>query len=273
VAITSIATLQSGMQPLTIANEIILSNANVNALKNTMWARRAGQAASYDTSLNGVALSNPIAGSLPFTDPNMGNAYLARLDMNHGAPSITESMWILCDRLWHNGGYTITSSSAQNSTTPTWPARDEDGSTNGKGVQLALEISSTVGAATPTVTVSYTNSAGTSGRSATNIIGTNSAAATHSVYLLSLQAGDLGVRSVQSLTLSTSWISGVINLVAFRSLAIIGNRGFNLGKMEDAIQLAMPQMFTGSVPYLIWFGNQVSGSQGPFIGGIQYAWG
>jgi len=160
---------------------------------------------------------------------------------------------MLCDRLWHNGGYTITSTSAQNSTTPTWPARDVAGSTNGDGVLLALEVSAATGAGTPTITVGYTNSADTASRTGTNILATSASAIAGSTYLIGLQAGDTGVRSVQSLTLSATWTSGTINLVAYRVLSMLEVFGGNAGYALDALTGGFPRLYNGVVPYLMFY--------------------
>jgi hypothetical protein len=223
---------------------------NLNAVgMGSSWPASA----SENATLNGVALTNPVTGSLPFSDPNAGNAYLSFLEGRAAFSARPEapSIGFIADRLWHNGGYTITSAVAQNSTPPTWPARDIKGATNGDGVLLGLEISATVGAATPTITVSYTNSSGTAGRTGTNIFATISASAAGTFHPISLQAGDIGVRSVQSLTLSASWVSGTINLVAYRPISCFSIPNSYVKVKEDIITLGRPIMYTGSVLFLL----------------------
>ena len=207
-------------------------------------------AGAFDATLNGVTLSSTsanVAGQIPFTDPGSGNSYLTRFS---GAATVA-GVLVLADRLWHNGGYTITSTSAQNSTTPTWPARDAAGSTNGDGVLLGLEVSSATGAGTPTVTIAYTNQAGTGSRSATNVNATLASSAAGAFYNIGLQAGDTGVRSVQSLTLSATWTSGTMNLVAYRPLALLTAAGLMRSSSIDALTGGFPQLYNGSVPFLI----------------------
>jgi hypothetical protein len=178
---------------------------------------------------------------------------------------------LLLDRIWHNGGYTITSTSAQNSTTPTWPSRcptsgtDDTAATTGLGVMLALEISAATGAGTPTITISYTNSDGTAGRTATNVRATAASSAIGAVYFIGLQAGDVGVRSVQSLTLSATWTSGTMNLVAYRILAEIPLTVANVAGGIDAVTGGFPRLYNGVVPWMVFVPNtttatNVSGS-------------
>lgn len=223
-------------------------------------------AGGFNTSLDGVTLSSTSAqvnGQIHFSDPGSGNTYLARLQAN----ATQAGMLLLCDRIWHNGGYTITSTSAQNSTTPTWPSRDADGATSGKGVLLACEISAATGAGTPTITCSYTNSGGTASRSATNIIATVASSAIGATYFIGLQAGDVGVQSLQSVTLSATWTSGTMNMVAYRVLAALELPGAFIPNAIDALTSGMPQMYNGTVPWLIFIPNTTTAStvQGQLI--------
>src|SRR5437879_4184984 len=217
-------------------------------------------AGSFDTTLNGVVLSSTsalVAGQIPHTDPGSGNSYLARFS----ALAESGGILLLCDRLWHNGGFTITSTTAQNITSPTWPARDNAGTTNGAGVLLGVEVSAAVGAGTPTLTAAYTNSAGTASRSATNLDATVASAAAATFFRIGLQAGDVGVKSVQSLTLSATWTSGTINLVAYRVLAALEMSASNAGYALDAITSGFPQLYNGVVPFLIFIASTATGSR------------
>ncbi len=238
----------------------------------SLWALGGSPGAgSYDSTLNGVTLSSSSTipnGAIPHWNPAAGNSYLAYLE----AMATQAGRVLLLDRLWHNGGYTITSTSAQNSTTPTWPSRcptsgtDLSPATTGLGVMLAVEVSAATGSGTPTITVSYTNSNGTSGRTGTNILATAASAPIGTTYFIGLQSGDVGVRSVQSLTLSATWTSGTINLVAYRKLA-----GVSLLPQQsnaiDSITGAGARLYDGVVPYLVFVPNTTAATnvQGTYI--------
>lgn len=208
---------------------------------------------SRDNTLNGVTLTYPVTGALPIaanTDLYLTGFY------GYDSSTAVACSYILCDRLWHNGNINATSTSTQSITSPTWPARDVNGSTNGEGVMLALEVASTMGGATPTITVEYTNSAGTSGRTATNVIAAVAASGESSTYLMGLQAGDTGVRSVQSITLSTSWLSGSLNLVAYRPIMMTDFNGkwVQASVMDfDPVTLGLPFIHKDSVLYFMAF--------------------
>lgn len=185
----------------------------------------------------------------------------------------TKGTLILADRLWHNGGYTITSNTAQNSTTPTWPARDIAGATSGDGVLLGVEISSSTGIATPTITATYTNSSGAGSKTGTNIVATGTSAPSGSFFPIGLQAGDTGVQSLQSITLSTSWLSGTMNLVAYREIARLEMKIPQKTYSLDAFTGGMPQMYNGSVPFLIFIPNIDVVATTTLQGQVNYTWG
>lgn len=226
----------------------------------SLWSLAgAPGAGSFDTTLNGVVLSSSSTipnGAIPHYDPASGNSYLAFFEAMANQGGVLE----LRDRLWHNGGYTITSTAAQNSTTPTWPSRcptsgiDDTPTTTGLGVRLALEISAAAGAAAPTITCSYTNQAGTASRSATNVLATANSPAIGAVYDIGLQAGDTGVRSLQSTTLSVSWVSGTMNMVAYRVLARLPLQALISNGM-DALTGLGTRIYDGTVPWLVFIPN------------------
>lgn len=249
MAATNFDDLLAGMQPPRMIAKG-LSGTLVAGRPLDTWALAGVPGpGSYDTTLNGVGLTGPVNGQIPFSDPTGGAyAYLARFL----AGATIAGTLLLCDRLWHNGGFTITTTSAQNITSPTFPARDNNGATAGDGVQLMLVISANAGAAAPTITVSYTNEAGTSGRTGTNVNATANSPLAGSAFLIGLQAGDKGVRSVESLTLSASWVSGTMNLVAFRVLATLEIPAAVTPNAIDGLTAGLPRLYDGCVPFLIF---------------------
>ena len=103
-------------------------------------------------------------GCFPIANPSVGGNYLTEVNM---ASSVNHTH-VLFDCLWVNSGLVVTTTTAQAITTPTLPARDLNGTTNGEGCGIALYFSaaSTLAAAGANLTVSYTNSDGTAGRTA-----------------------------------------------------------------------------------------------------------
>lgn len=211
-------------------------------------AGQPGAGAAPAVGLSGAALTT-YGGQVPFTNPTGGDfTYLARFSGQAGQAGLLQ----LCDRLWHNAGFTITSTGAQTITSVAWPARDAFGTANGEAVVLGVEISAATGAGTPTITVSYTNQANTSGRTGTNVVPTVASSAIGAFYPIGLDAGDTGVRSVQSLTLSATWTSGTMHLVAYRVLARVELTTANVPAAVDPLTSGFPRLYDNTVPFMLF---------------------
>ena len=214
---------------------------------------RPGAAAAPAPGINGAALTT-YAGQVPFTNPVSGNTYLARLAGGASTPGTL----LLVDRLWHNSGIVVTTTTAQTITFPGLPARSSDGTANGEGVMIGLEVvtATTNVAANTTMTASYTNQAGTAGKTAT--VGAVAPAAFPATAVagtfqpFDLAAGDTGVRSVQSITLAVSLVTGSVSLVAYRVLATVGLSVANVESAVDAVTGGLPRLYDNSVPFLLW---------------------
>jgi hypothetical protein len=185
--------------------------------------------------LNGVNIdgsSATFAGLFGFQNPGSGAMYLRDANLS-ASVACGLRIW---DLLWYNTGFTITTTTAQAITQPTLPARDINGTTNGEGVYAALYISATLGnAAVSNTTLQYTNSAGVAGRTAT-IVSVTAAASIGQMFIFQLQAGDTGIRSTQSLTLGTSYVSGTVNLFLYRQVASIAALAINSGASASSQQ-------------------------------------
>lgn len=164
------------------------------------------------------------AGCIPIKNPSTGANFLTELLMG----SSVNHSHLFFDVLWVNNGIVVTTTTAQAITTPTLPARDVNGTTNGEGCMIAILCTAAVGlaAVASNATISYTNSDGTAGRTATlsAIVGSQAPATPviGTIIWFNLAAGDKGVRSIQSITLGTSWVSGSISLMICRDVASIG---------------------------------------------------
>lgn len=279
MAITTLAGALSGMQPPQAFSKLFSNNFSVNAYPLSSWyAGGVPQAGTMNTTTSGgVALSSSSAlvpGQIPHFDPPSGNSYLGRFS----ATVQTAGLLLLCDRLLHCGkaggsAISVTSFSAQTLNTTTLPARDDNGQTNGVGVQCGIEISSGTGAFSSIyATVSYTNSSGTSGRSGTTVSDLASVAQGQ-IFPLQLAAGDFDVRSVQSLTLSASLTSGGIGIVLYRILAGLEIPVNSANTVLDALTSGFPQIYNGCVPFLIFVPLGLGGPLGQLSGTYTETWG
>lgn len=163
------------------------------------------------------------SGSHVLQDAASGSLYLTDVQLQSSAAELVQ----LVDPLWLNTGLVVTTTTAQNITQPTLPARDSNGTTNGEGVFAALLVTTaTTNAGTiANTTLSYTDSDGNAGNTATfsAVVGWQ-APATPVIGTwmpFQLAAGDRGIRSVQSVTLGTSYAAGALSLVLYRVLATV----------------------------------------------------
>jgi hypothetical protein len=197
-----------------------------------------GAAAVPTPGLAGESLTQ-YGGQIPWANPPLGQSRLLRL----AAAASAAGRLIVCDRLWHNSGIVITQTSAQTINSTTWPARCPVGSgepnTNGLFIGLALEASTAIGGGAVTnTTATYTNQGGVANRTATLSWPATAAAGTFVEF--NLQAGDTGVRSVQSLT-----------LVAYRRIFALELPDLS-GRSEDALTSGYPRFFDDSVLFFLW---------------------
>ena len=140
--------------------------------------------------------------------------------------------FILADVLWVNTGLVVTTTTAQAITQPTLPLRDNLGTSNGFGVGVGILVTTatTNAAAITNITLSYTNSEGVAGRTAT--ISSFPATAVIGTFVpFQLAQGDIGIRSIQSITLGTTLTAGAISLIAFNFLATVPVTVANVGSL------------------------------------------
>lgn len=223
-----------------------------------------GAGAAAANTAGGVVPTNSTAGALSRTNPASGEAHMLNL---LAATASQAGTILLCDRLLHiqgnSGGTaissTITTSQTINSTT--LPSRcatsgaDDTPSTNGWGIQVAAEVVTATGAGTPTLTLGYTNDAGTAGRTATNSNATVATSIAGTFYRFGLQAGDNGVRSIQSLTLSATWTSGQLNLVMYRVIAAASVIAGGVSIPLDWVSGGGPRIYDNSCLFFVFVPN------------------
>lgn len=207
------------------------------------------------------------AGCLPVPAPSIGAQYLTSLTVNYAGSA---NYFQLIDILWCNSGLVVTTTTAQTINSVTLPARDVNRSTNGEGCMIGLLFvaAATNAAQISNSTISYTNSAGTAGRTATltaiagALIPATPVIGTWVWYLL--QAGDTGVQSIQTASLGTSLVTGTVSLCIARVLADASSVAANIGNtvyFGDGIQLS-----PGVAPFLIL--ESSAGTAGTLSGSI-----
>lgn len=202
----------------------------------------------------GGALLTSYPGQIPFTNPSGSDkSYLARL----GLTSRVRTSIILCDRIWHNSGFNVTTISSQSFTVGGTPCPDftrdinngANASKYGEGVFVGVEYYAPM-SSTATISISYTNSNGTPGQ--TGQTGSlNNSMTTGNFEIINLAAGDTGVRSIQSASITVAAGSGTVSFVAFRPIAVLGMQIAYTTAAIDALTSGFPELFNNTVPFLI----------------------
>lgn len=253
MAITTLDGVIAGMQaPQPFIKVGVTMSSPSSQRAYTHWYAGGNPGASVATTIgiNGEAAIpslNSVDGRIRRTNPASGNAHLARLAVSATAAG---TLWLI-DRLWHNSGLSVTSTSAQAISAATLPARSGDGTTNGANVMAAIEWSATAGAGTPTVTLTYTDQDGNTGATGTFTGVTGVPVGTFEVF--NFTAGDTGVRAPTSFIQSATRTSGAMHLVLFRVLAQVEVTAANIGNAIDALTSGLPQIYDDSVLQLVWF--------------------
>lgn len=139
-------------------------------------------------------------GAIPFTAPGgLREKWL----LSAGVVPTSGGTFLLYDRLFHTGGLSSAVTSAQTvQGFPATPALTRN--TGGEGNIAFYEIYTQLGATSATLTMTYTNQAGTQNRTSTINIGNTNFREVTRMQRIPLAAGDTGIQSIQNVQLSAS---------------------------------------------------------------------
>lgn len=168
------------------------------------------------------------------------NGYLGALDFGNSVASRIG----LFDCLWKGGAYPF-NASVTLSAQPSYLARTPDGA--GLGCQIWLECV-TPFTGNQSVAVTYTNSAGTTGRT-TGTIATGVAPILGRMLQLPLQAGDSGLQKIESVTGTVASV-GTFNVLVLRPLWSGRVVAANAGDTHGIDKVGLPIIFATSALYV-----------------------
>lgn len=160
--------------------------------------------------------------------------------------------------------------------------------TDGAGVQAIITPSTVMGAATPTITLNYTNSDGTASRATPSApalpLGNTAAAVSSIVYsgtgsgkygpFMPLANGDKGIRSVQSINLSASYVSGALNLLLVKPLLTLPMTTIGVAAERDLLNQvpSLPKVYDGACLAWMLYAGAATPVNSPFYGHLDFAW-
>lgn len=288
-------------------DDIILETTTNSKFLRADWNKQTGASAYtagrwYDFSnLAGTPVANAWAGtSLAWTTCNestgngtqifgLANGGNVSTDTKHlmNISAVTPSstgvpgQLMLVDLQGYWPGISINSASAQTLTgTPALRY------TNGAGCRLYFVVTTASGATAHNLSLSYTNQAGTTGRSlgatvactVSAIVGHvnhSGTAANNFGPFLPLAGGDSGVQNVASVTFSTASGAGVGALCLARPLAVIPLTTTGVTSERDLLsQLpSLPRVMDGACLTWIYFSGAATAASSAFNGHIDFAWG
>ena len=161
--------------------------------------------------------------------------------------------------------------------------------TDGAGLQAYIVPSVVMGAGTPTIRLNYTNAAGTAGQltpaspvlpTATtaspvgSIIYSGTGAGKYGPFL-PLAAGDTGIQSIQSITLSATMTSGCLVVVLCRPIFTLPLTTVGIASERDLVnQLpSMPRIYDGANLQWLMYAGAATPVNTAYYGNLDVAWG
>lgn len=233
------------------------ASATVAGRMTSLWGYNKAPGGSGATPGGAAVPVNDTTGALFQTDPGGGREkWLLGMVATATAPGT----FILYDRLLHNGGLSGTTTTAQ--TVGGTLTRN----TGGAGNQIWVEIYTIIGTTATTITASYTNQAGTSGRTtkATAFGGTGLREGERLIPL-PLQDGDTGVQEVASVTvLASTTTAGSFGVTLARPLLLVPVAAAAAGTQRDLVA-GLPELKeidTDACLALAWLANSTTAPQG-----------
>lgn len=214
---------------------------------------------------------------------NVGNyKVLLNAAAQTAAATVAPCVLMLVDMLGFYPITTVTTITAQTlNNTVTLPRY-----TDGAGVQAFLTPSTVMGAATPNLSIGYTNSVGTAGKAtpATLPIGNSAAAVTNIVHsgtgngkfgpFIPLASADAGIRSVQTVTISASYLSGVLNLCLCKPLLTLPITTLGVTAERDLVNqfASMPRVYDGACLQWLMLAGAATPVASPISGHLEFGW-
>ena len=180
----------------------VTATAPISGRGCSLWTYD-GMPAGGAVPTTGAIPDRTTQGAIPFTPATGGSdKYL----IGAGITTLTAGVYLLYDRLFHEGGLDATSTAAQTiQGSPASPALTRY--TGGTGNIAFYEIYTIIGTTSTTLTMTYTNQASTSGRTSTINIGATNFREVTRMQRIPLAAGDSGIQSIQQVQLAGSTLT------------------------------------------------------------------
>lgn len=195
----------------------------------------------------GLAKNRSSAGALPLgADVSTLLRYLQSLSVITGGATLSPGILVLTDIIHVYPSCALTGAPSTLSNHPTWTGTGDTRMTNAVGVQCSLVVTTAGTAGNGQLTITYNDQGGASGTSgsmyapATNapigcLYGQTNTVVTVGGPYFPTAAGDTGIQSVQSYTITTGLTTGVGAFVLHRPIAEIPLAAANVAGMIEWI--------------------------------------
>lgn len=161
--------------------------------------------------------------------------------------------------------------------------------TNGSGVQAIIfnPAATALGAATPNLSLGYTNSAQATSRATPTVlpIGKSAASNSHIIYtgatgtgkynyIMPLQSGDAGIAEVNTIQNSISYVSGSYTVALIKELARFPISTLGLASERNTVYEfpSMPRIYDGAALYWLIGSGVATPANSAFSGMLNFAW-
>lgn len=161
--------------------------------------------------------------------------------------------------------------------------------TNGAGIQAVFfnPASTALGAATPNLSIGYTNSAQTASRATPTVLPVGKTAASNTLVLYSgasgagkfnytvpLQSGDAGIAQIDTVTHSANYASGSYSVALVKELARVPLNVLGQAA-ERNLQFdypSLPRIYDGAALYWAVISSTTTATNGTFSGDLTFIW-
>ena len=161
--------------------------------------------------------------------------------------------------------------------------------TDGAGVQAMFVNSNAtpLGAATPNLALGYTNSVATASRATPTVLPIGKTAASNSLVLYSgtgagkygpampLAAGDAGIRSIETIQNSISYVSGEYSVVLYKPIVTLPMTTIGVASERDLMNQvpSLPRIYDGACLTWLLYSGTTTPANSAFFGHLDFAWG
>lgn len=161
--------------------------------------------------------------------------------------------------------------------------------TNGAGVQAIIFNSNAtpLGAATPNMSLGYTNSEQTTSRATPTVLPIGKTAASNSIvvytgatgvgkynYNVPLQSGDAGIAEINTIQNSVSYVSGEYTVALVKELARFPISTLGLASERNFVfeMPSLPRVYDGAALYFLWGSGVATPANSAFSGHLDLVW-